>query len=682
MAGASLFHVGEDVEFWRVLVHLSVLAAFLTGFEYALHRLEHRLAQHDKFYQILQKVYRELMILGLISLVLKILKEVAPIDGSSKPMIAFQVADLVIFGLAIALILQTVYIFLRLQKQGERQDQAELITTKCLVDGFHTQNTTDCDSSCLRARATLFFWRWCGQTVGNTQFDTALVKHRLLRHVFLGRFGLPQLFPFLKYLRLAQENQVLYMIEVEPSMWLVLLVVAWGICGLAESAQGFALVKLLAVFAWLVLFAHVVVLIYFRSSIHQLTKIAGYSDDKFVLCANLTLIAEEEVSAWHSEEADSALDSMRQVYELQTDIEHERKSTHYDFLDHDLGFNLVSSLCRRISRPFKPKNNLSFRQSDEALAPPDISIRFFSRQAWHFVIILLMTLNAFFVALFVQCALYNLDEIYNELGLTAAVMVPLPMILSTLTLQQHIFRDFVLICSILHLDVRALGDAISHFHETVEMQYEFAATVLQCLNEGGHSIEYLETVVHSHDVNQSGYIEVNTLRAVLASVGLEFSQFRFISIVKLLFELRGTEVAHAQLFRLLTIVQQEFDQIEQEARLQRAGTLFDTDNGTRSMTTDEMASTQYSQSSAAFDLGSTDFAYAKTGTPTLRRGLTTGLFNLHYLQNESQRRQSMLRRSSSYNFIGSRSRVLSDMYNIRALAYSQENRGSKAATII
>lgn len=40
MEDESLFQVGETVEFWRVLVHLSVLALCLVLFEKALHRLE------------------------------------------------------------------------------------------------------------------------------------------------------------------------------------------------------------------------------------------------------------------------------------------------------------------------------------------------------------------------------------------------------------------------------------------------------------------------------------------------------------------------------------------------------------------------------------------------------------------------------------------------------------------
>lgn len=62
MAGTSLFRVGDVVELWRVLLHLSVLVVCLLLFERALHLLERRAAVSAKYEQLLSKAYRELMI--------------------------------------------------------------------------------------------------------------------------------------------------------------------------------------------------------------------------------------------------------------------------------------------------------------------------------------------------------------------------------------------------------------------------------------------------------------------------------------------------------------------------------------------------------------------------------------------------------------------------------------------
>lgn len=516
MAGASLFQVGGNVEFWRVLVHLSILAVFLLGFEAALHHLEHKLARYDKYHVMLQKVYRELMVLGLISLVLKVLKEVAPVDSYSKPMIAFQVADLIIFGLAIALILQSICILLQLRRRSSKADRAELISTQDLVQFLENGDTP----SHMLLPATRVPRVCCSK--GETM-DEDMVKHRLLRQLFLHRFGLPELFPFSKYIRRAQANQISSMIEVEPSMWVLLLLVAWGICGLAELIDGITLIKLLVIFSWILVLLHVVMLGYLRSCVLQLFDLAGYSKDRFALVTNLAAVAEREANVWESMSAHDAIETMNQVLDIHEEAEHDRKST----------TGVAATLWRKVS--FGPS-----RDSD-ALA--GIYIRFFSRRFWQAAVTFAMSLNGFFIALFVQCSLYNLDEIHRQLGLVAAIMVPLPMLINALVLQQYKFSDFVLVCSVLRIDTTALGDVIRHFSETIEMQSEFAASLVQCLKEGGLSIEYLEAVIQSHDHEMSGFIEVDKLRAVLASVGFSVTRFRLNSIVKLLFELKGTSVS-------------------------------------------------------------------------------------------------------------------------------------------
>ncbi|RAW21216.1 hypothetical protein PC110_g22340, partial [Phytophthora cactorum] len=243
MAGGSVFHLGEDVALYEVVVVLNALAICLLVFEAALHYLEHHLLAHnDKYQHMLKKVYRELMILGLLSFIIKMLTEVGGIDGYSGTMLAFQVADLIIFILAITLVLQAINVLLLLRGYNKRSDRAELITTQDLVDPL---NSSEAGGK---------------QSKGNL-FKKDVVKHRLLRHLFLRRFGLPQLFPFTKYLRRAQATNIVHMIEVEPSMWLLLLGMAWAFSAVVQILEGYdvdvryELIETLLAFAWvLVLF--------------------------------------------------------------------------------------------------------------------------------------------------------------------------------------------------------------------------------------------------------------------------------------------------------------------------------------------------------------------------------------------------------------------------------------------
>lgn len=544
MAGGSLFQVGEDVEFWRVLIHLSILAFCLVLVEGALHRLEHKFPPSEKYQHMLKKAYRELMVLGLISLGLKILKEIPDIDGYSKTMLAFQVADLTIFLLALALILQSTGVFLLLRNQNNRAERAELITTQDLVNLVNgSKGSEDAGPSFFR---TLFC---CGRAAKKRANDRELIELRLLRRLFLHRFGLPQLFPFSKYLNRAQANQIAHMIEVEPSMWVVLLIVAWSICGLLEviktldsdMPESHELVEAFMMFAWVLLLLHALVLLYFRSCVHHLLHAAAFSNDKATLVANLSAIADEEAETWRNEEADKALEVMGAIQEHHEELEFQRRSSKI------AGHKQVRH------------ENEKRRESFSGVMPgsPSIEIRFFSHKAWHIGVMLLLTLNGFLITLFVQCAVYDMDDVYEDFGTLPTVMVPLPLVINSFFLQRRIFYDFVIVSNMLRIDSHTLSDVVENFSEVVLLRSEFATSLFHHITQQELAISDLQAELKSRDRTSCGFIEVDDLRDVLSNFGFRLTRFRFNSVVKLLFELEGTTVAYAHVMRLVLMAQNE-----------------------------------------------------------------------------------------------------------------------------
>ncbi|EGZ12738.1 hypothetical protein PHYSODRAFT_518156 [Phytophthora sojae] len=492
MAGTSLFRVGDVVELWRVLLHLSVLVVCLLLFERALHLLERRAAVSAKYEQLLSKAYRELMILGLIGLGLKLVKEAPSVDGGSATITAFQVADLTIFILALALILQTVCIFLRLRKHNVRADRAELLSTEDLADAV------------------------VSATSSQARDVQELVHLRLLRHLFLARFDLPQLFPFSKYLRQAQNNQITHMTDVGAPMWALLLAVAWSLEGITDILQHSepdlprrrSLVIVLVGFAWALLTVHVAVLVYFRSCVQQLLKAAGMAADPPTLESHLRVIAREEARAWTKEDAGQALLTMQK-----------------------------SSLV------------------PEAVAR--IDIRWFSRRSWHFIVMLLLMLNGFYLALVAQCVAYQIGIVYEDSGLAEVLAIPLPLVLNTLILQPPIFRNLVLVSSIFRVDGTTLNEVVNHFREIVELRSEFAASLWNSMQAKTLSIGDLQTELEACDPGHSGAIDIENMRLVLRRCGFHLSSFRFNSLARLLFELNEMQIEYAQLLKLIELAQTE-----------------------------------------------------------------------------------------------------------------------------
>uniref|UniRef100_H3H6E2 Uncharacterized protein n=1 Tax=Phytophthora ramorum TaxID=164328 RepID=H3H6E2_PHYRM len=462
MAGGSLFQVGEDVEFWRVLIHLGILAFCLVLFEKALHRLEHKFPPSQKYQHMLKKVYRELMVLGLISLGLKILKENPDIDSYSKTIIAFQVADLTIFLLALALILQSTAVFLLLRNQNDRAERAELITTQDLANSVNAAKKAE-------EAGPSFFQTLCccGRAAKRRANEKQLIELRLIRRLFLRRFGLPQLFPFSKYLSRAQANQISHMIEVEPSMWVALLLVAWTICGLLEVLktldtdlpESHELVEAFMMMAWVLLLLHIMVFFYFRSCMHELLHAAAYSDNKTTLVSNLSAIADEEAHAWQNEEADKALEVMSSIQEHHEELEYRRIQSQ----------RKRNSTFQRVVNYFKDEKEVARDSLSGVVAgSPSLEFRSFSQKGWHIGVMLLLILNGFLITLFVQCAVYDLDDIYEDFGTLPAVMVPLPLVVNAVFLQRHIFYDFVIVSNILRIDSHTLCDVVENFSEVYE----------------------------------------------------------------------------------------------------------------------------------------------------------------------------------------------------------------------
>ncbi|KAF4150302.1 hypothetical protein GN958_ATG00510 [Phytophthora infestans] len=542
MAGGSLFQVGEDVEFWRVLIHLSILAFCLVLFERALHKLEHKFPPSEKYQHMLKKAYRELMVLGLISLGLKILKEIPDIDSYGKTMLAFQVADLTIFLLALALIVQSTGVFLLLRNQNDRAERAELITTQDLINSVNGSNGAD------KVMPTFFQTLFCcGRSAKKRANNRELVELRLLRRLFLHRFGLPQLFPYSKYLSRAQAHQIAHMIEVEPAMWIVLLIVAWAICGLLEilktldtdMPESHELVESFMMFAWVLLLLHVMVCLYFRSCIHHLLHSAAFSNDKATLAANLSVIADEEAEAWKNEEADKALEIMGCIQEHHEELELQRERN------------------KRAGVGHLNKRRSSLAEEGVVPGSPTIEIRFFSHKGWHIGVMLLLILNGFLITLFVQCAFYDMDDIYEDFGTLPTVMVPLPLVLNAVILQRHIFYDFVVVSNTLRIDSHTLSDVVENFSEVVHIRSEFATTLLNHIDQQELTIVDLQAELKARDRTSSGFIDVDDLREVLSKFGFRLTRYRFNSVVKLLFELEGTTVAYSHVVRLVLMAQNE-----------------------------------------------------------------------------------------------------------------------------
>lgn len=582
MGAGSVFRVGEDVDLGQMLLNFTALAVALMLFEKALHTLEHKAARYPKYRDMINKVYRELMILGLIGLAIKMAKEAGVVDDSSAEMTAFLSADLAIFFMAIALIVQAICIFVQLRNKNKQIDVLELFTSEdlFLLASSHERNQ--------RVQRNPLVWIWSAN-----KYDQ-LMSMRLTRHLFLQTHGLPELFPFTKYLRQAQDSQIRHMIDVEPSTWLVVFLMAWlwytsvtllvqsgwfhhpddldannqrtdrklasnqmSAASIATTRDAVAVVFMF--FVWSLTIAHGLTAVYLRWCRRRILQYAGVSS-RAQMISRLKEIALEEATNLSREVTSEAMQKMLQVEEHQQLAQHKRHQHDHD--EHDPGIQLLKNCWRSARTKSKTSNNQQnqqHQQNQQSSTPThqlvgELKLPFFSRGWWHFWIMLLLILNGLYLAFFCQIVLHYMGSFVTDYGLAFAVFLPSPILIN-MVMQTHMIRDFVLVGSIWRVSVTTLSEVIEDFTEVVEMQTNFISQVHDCLVHSGPSVDQLHQLLETNDFNQTGWLDVEELRQVLASIGFHMSFFRFNGVMKLLFQLRQLKVDYRKVITLLKLAE-------------------------------------------------------------------------------------------------------------------------------
>ncbi|TYZ62873.1 hypothetical protein PybrP1_012905 [[Pythium] brassicae (nom. inval.)] len=526
MGESPLFRVGDDVELWLMLFNFTVLALAVTAFEKVLHALEKRLERYPKYHHMVTKVYRELMILGILGLGIKMLKEAGLIKETSPETIAFVSADLTLFFLALSLIFQAVTIFLQLRWENKHMATLELLGSEELyARAAAHERRRSLQSAVARA--------WTGG-----RFDEA-VRVRVLRNLFLRAHALPEIFPFAKYLREAQDNQISHMIDIELVMWLVVFGFAWAFYAsidvlkdlalfgggdnaddnsaddaehpksLAEDARKhMALAVVFTTFVWLLLLLHVLVTAAFDRALRKLLRRAGVAS-KAQSLERLKQVAAEEAANLASEVTGAAISRMQDVLEEQQVRQHKRH--HKQLAGHERGPG-AGSVCASLVQMLRRDNaklgaSASTPSTTAALSPTraqapmpaaresdkpaadaghEAALRVpgFSWRLWHFCVMLFLILNGLFSALFVQAIMYHMPAFASALGVVVAALIPLPLVVNWYV-QPKMIRKFILVSSLAEVHVGTLSSVISSFTESVELQNTFISLLLGCLEDAG-----------------------------------------------------------------------------------------------------------------------------------------------------------------------------------------------------
>lgn len=562
------------------------------------------------------------MILGFVGLLIKLTKEILNVDPYADWMIGLQVADLIVFLVALGLVIQSIVIFLLVRKKNIQMEKGDLVSTKYLIDLIEKRSAETKRASVIELITSNFHHK--EEHISTSDIPGA-VELKIFRYFFLRKYNLPELFPFAQYLRYAENNQISHMIEVQFSTWLCLIMVAlllevasrigfemleeWEDNPFNVTTKQDAVILAYVVFSVVLVIFHLLVKWYLNGALRELLEFTLRKDvqqtqdpmsipileetsllscKKRALISNdrykkLQFIAKVEMSSMQQENTSNAIAMLEIIRDQRAKVlgsyihKHGHGATAP--IHEDIGFQLLRKVilfivnCGRLPASQKPDAISAHQVSlDHSVRTTQSSTmnnveatdtsgdgyttwkpRMYSRKAWHFVVMSLLMLNAFYFSLYCECIVFQLKRIYHSYGLAPVILIPLPLFINLLLLQAPIFKDFILISSICRFDDAAYGEVVDHLTETLQLRSEFIVCVREHMKEHNWSREDLHAAFMEHDPSRIGSITIDDMRLVLHSFGYSLSYYRFNNIVRVLFETRGFHVKYNQVERLLFV---------------------------------------------------------------------------------------------------------------------------------
>ena len=208
---------------------------FTISWEFLTELLEHKVEHHHAYQELLEKVYKELTSLGMLSFALFIAQDTQAVHLSNDLLISFEFAHYLIFFMALIFVLTTLVTHRGHQQTKREWDTAAAASVHEVCESYVSRlaaGRTTCFGSIL-TKLGLF------ELYLKTSLEQQAIEWFLLRLLFLREYGVQIHFDFAKYTRKNLTRSIMRGIEITPVSWgfmLACLVVIGGI-DLAQKVE-------------------------------------------------------------------------------------------------------------------------------------------------------------------------------------------------------------------------------------------------------------------------------------------------------------------------------------------------------------------------------------------------------------------------------------------------------------
>ena len=215
----SILWAGGIPSVWMASLLFCCLVLFTTVWEYLTELLEHRVAGHHGYQELLEKVYKELTSLGVLSFALFIIQDTSVVQINHDLLVAFEFAHYLIFFMALLFVLFAL-VSMRGCLATKRQwdtTAATSVHAVCVAYTHKLQRRTGSRAGCFLSALGLwdFHLQFCR--------EQQAIEWFLLRVLFLREYGVQIHFDFAKYARKSLTHSIMRGIEITPATWAFML---------------------------------------------------------------------------------------------------------------------------------------------------------------------------------------------------------------------------------------------------------------------------------------------------------------------------------------------------------------------------------------------------------------------------------------------------------------------------
>ncbi|OQR95385.1 hypothetical protein THRCLA_07916 [Thraustotheca clavata] len=527
----------------RVLLWTFFVVIFVSLLETGLHKLIHLCKDHRKYNEMLNKVTGELMVVGFIYLIVKLVCYFNVIQYGGVQYYSLDAADMLLFFVVLALVVQSLIVFARLRFSNAKIDDIMISEASALVQMAEAENEK------------IKNYSWFTRMRSNYYMHN-LLEHKLLELYFRDARGLPTMFTFAKYIREIQDCQIVDLIEIDILGYSLLLLLLAAFFACTGELQAHSLYRssyditsslyqissqmddkrkwVFKFFAWSLTGAMVLMAIYLKVLIYAVINQAknhflienGEFESKYeeLVEALKRAGAKEEIEGKISTE--EALKIMNDVSEEIRGSIKKRKG----YFKHNLVVQMLQSIYRKLTQKNKsplnsPLNNLN----------PSIKIPF-SRKFVEFCVRTFLIVNGLYYSMLIACIVPTLSN--HELQFLTLLLIPL--LLNTFWLAPLLVHKFSLLNGTLKVDPTRLCAVIDHIREVEELNVKMVKQVCKHLQETGKSLNDMRDEMTKDATD--GYIDSEALRLILNRFGFKLSRHKFHTLIYLKYQTRGITV--------------------------------------------------------------------------------------------------------------------------------------------